>query len=1054
MIPEPGDPNREVHVNETFHVQTNDELTKKEHKHIEADDQTIQTILLDLPKDIYATVDSCETAQEIWLLVQQMMKGSDIGIQEKKDKLFSEWEREINTFQKRLPAISSFKNLQVEWSRHVTIVHQTKDLHAAYYTQLYDFLKYNQKEVDDLKAERLAKTQDPLALMATSNNPYTFPVLHQDQPSFNKNYMQQLMPNPKDITDPTTTMNMVTQNVVQNPRIHNTGNQNGLIVVPGNANQNLNENGNLVAVRAKGNATRHNGNQIRCYNCRGFGYFDRNCTVKPRRRDAAYLQTQLLIDQKEEARIQLQAEEFDLMAAAADLDEIEKVNINCILMANLQQVSTLGTQTDKAPVYDSDGSVEVHNYEDCYDNEIFNMFTQEERYTELLEPISKPHQVPQNNNNVISEVSNVEQSGHKALELEIERPLRAVVSQDIMFVVQNNSVDETSNLQTELECMKERFENYIIINENDYAKLWNDWYKKCEECKFDKILYDKAYNDMQQKIRRLQAQLGDLKGKSKDTSCVSDTLNPLSQKLENKNIELEFQVLNYAKENDHLKTTYKNLFDSISVTRNQSKTIIDSLQNKLHDTIYENAKLRAQLFDKVFDQKDTACGTSANTKFAKQSILGKPPKVGMFRINPFKPSREEKHAPNKVRASARTNPITVSEPPVITKKVVNSNSNGLSSTGIENTKTRRPQSRSNTKNDRVLSVTPQQNRVVECRNRTLVEAARTMLIFSRAPLFLWAEAIATAYFTQIRSIIHRRFTKTPYELNNGRKPDISFLHVFGALCYPKNDREDILKLGVKGGIGFFIGYSADSCAFRVYNRSSGLNLTYAPSTITTQQPTKGELDLLFEATYDDYIGGQPSSVPRTILATQAHQGTTDLTLFIRRFVDDILVVQVYVDDIIFSSTHPRYTQLFSDLMKSHFEMSMMGEMTFFLGLQVNQSPCGIFINQSNYVLEILKKYEMESCDPVGNLMEIKDKLDLDKNGTPVKPTEKHLKEVKRIFLYLRGTINTGLWYTKDSGFEPTRFSDADYARCKDTFKSTFGGAQFLGEKLVSWSSKK
>ncbi|GKC69831.1 retrovirus-related pol polyprotein from transposon TNT 1-94, partial [Tanacetum coccineum] len=114
--------------------------------------------------------------------------------------------------------------------------------------------------------------------------------------------------------------------------------------------------------------------------------------------------------------------------------------------------------------------------------------------------------------------------------------------------------------------------------------------------------------------------------------------------------------------------------------------------------------------------------------------------------------------------------------------------------------------------------TPQQNGVVERRNRTLVEAARTMLIFSRAPLFLWAEAIATACYTQNRSIIHRRFNKTPYELINGRKLDISFLHVFGALCYPKNDREDIGKLGAKGDIGFFISYSPDYCAYRVYNR--------------------------------------------------------------------------------------------------------------------------------------------------------------------------------------------------------------------------------------------
>ncbi|GJT65517.1 hypothetical protein Tco_1016997 [Tanacetum coccineum] len=213
---------------------------------------------------------------------------------------------------------------------------------------------------------------------------------------------------------------------------------------------------------------------------------------------------------------------------------------------------------------------------------------------------------------------------HKALEWEIERLLRAVVSQDIMSIVQNNSVVDTSNLQTKLERTKERFENCIIKKENEYAKLWNDWYKKCEECKYDKISYDKAYNDMQQKIERLQAQLGDQKGKSKDTPCVSDTLDPLPQKLENENVELEFQVRNYEKENAHLKTAYKNLFDSINVTRAQTKLIIDSLQNKLHDTIYENAKLRAQLFDKVSEQKDTTKGTSTNTKFANQSTERKP----------------------------------------------------------------------------------------------------------------------------------------------------------------------------------------------------------------------------------------------------------------------------------------------------------------------------------------------------------------------------------------------------------------------------------------------
>ncbi|GJX10231.1 hypothetical protein Tco_0200090 [Tanacetum coccineum] len=104
------------------------------------------------------------------------------------------------------------------------------------------------------------------------------------------------------------------------------------------------------------------------------------------------------------------AEELD-DGFASDLDEIEEFNANCILMANLQQASTSSTQTNTAPVYDSDESAEVQLHENCYNDEIFNMFTQEEQYTELLEPIPEPHQVPQNDSNIISEVSSVEQGG-------------------------------------------------------------------------------------------------------------------------------------------------------------------------------------------------------------------------------------------------------------------------------------------------------------------------------------------------------------------------------------------------------------------------------------------------------------------------------------------------------------------------------------------------------------------------------------------------------------------------------------------------------------------
>ncbi|GJR77937.1 retrovirus-related pol polyprotein from transposon TNT 1-94 [Tanacetum coccineum] len=114
--------------------------------------------------------------------------------------------------------------------------------------------------------------------------------------------------------------------------------------------------------------------------------------------------------------------------------------------------------------------------------------------------------------------------------------------------------------------------------------------------------------------------------------------------------------------------------------------------------------------------------------------------------------------------------------------------------------------------------TPQQNGVVERRNRTLVEAARTMLTFANLPLFLWAEAIATAFFTKNRLIIHKRFDKTPYELINKRKPNIKFFHVFGCRCYLLNDYDDVGKLKAKWDIGVFVGYSKESAAFRVYNK--------------------------------------------------------------------------------------------------------------------------------------------------------------------------------------------------------------------------------------------
>ncbi|GJZ65166.1 retrovirus-related pol polyprotein from transposon TNT 1-94 [Tanacetum coccineum] len=219
-----------------------------------------------------------------------------------------------------------------------------------------------------------------------------------------------------------------------------------------------------------------------------------------------------------------------------------------------------------------------------------------------------------------------------------------------------------------------------------------------------------------------------------------------------------------------------------------------------------------------------------------------------------------------------------------------------------------------------------------------------------------------------------------------------------------------------------------------------------------------------------------------LLSEEFSKGVFDPTLFTRKASRDILLVQIYVDDIIFASTKPAMCDEFAKIMSSKFKMSMMGKMSFFLGLQISQSPRGIFINQSNYALEIIKKYGMLSSDPVDFPMVDKSKLDEDLLGKLVdlthyrgmigslmyltssrpdlvfavcmcaryqaKPTEKHLHKVKQIFRYLKGTIDMGLWYSKDSCITLIAYADADHARCQDTRRNTSGSAQFLGDKLL------
>nr|GEX07611.1 retrovirus-related Pol polyprotein from transposon TNT 1-94 [Tanacetum cinerariifolium] len=544
---------------------------------------------------------------------------------------------------------------------------------------------------------------------------------------------------------------------VENLNGYNNVQNNGLIGVLGNANHNLNGNGNLVAARARENGAGHNGNQIRCYNYRG-------------------------------VEIQLKAEKFDLMAVATDLDEIEEVNANSILMANLQEASTSGidntkTRRPQPRSNTKNDRVPSASKSSCNKNKGVKV---EEHHRNLLVSKNKKHMSTTCNN-----IKFASQNVKSKVVFAMCKQCLISVNHDVCLLNYVNGKTSRGKKQT------------ANVSINEKQKKQQPKVIKTKKVGFIKRLATPKPSKPRFFLRwSPTGRLFDLKGKiiassesesqpdysNGDIACTSNPLEPKIKRFPNSTSFL-------GRSKDEAPKVIKTFLKRITILL-QSHVIIIRTNNGKE---FENQVLK-EYFDSV---------------------------------------------------------------------------------GISH---------------QVSSVhTPQQNRVVKRRNQTLVEAARTMFIFSRALLFLWAEAIATACFTQNRSIIYRRFNKTPYELINGRKLDISFLHVFGALCYPKNDREDIRKLGndredirklgAKGDIGFFIGYSADSCAFRVYNRrtkkimvtmnvsfdellamafeqrssklglqsmtsrqiSSGLDLTYAPSTITTQQPTEGDLDLQFEA---------------------------------------------------------------------------------------------------------------------------------------------------------------------------------------------------------------
>ncbi|GKC18703.1 putative ribonuclease H-like domain-containing protein, partial [Tanacetum coccineum] len=299
--------------------------------------------------------------------------------------------------------------------------------------------------------------------------------------------------------------------------------------------------------------------------------------------------------------------------------------------------------------------------------------------------------------------------------------------------------------------------------------------------------------------------------------------------------------------------------------------------------------------------------------------------------------------------------------------------------------------------------TPQQNGVAERKNRTLIEAARTMLADSKL-LYLLGEAVNTCLGIKLMVMQYKENYKMQGQAGNKARLVAQGYTQEEGIDYDEGKIEIRKSMFV-----YFLGLKIQEFPLtRVYKVEKALyGLHQAP-----------------KAWYE--------TLSTYLLDNGFQRGTIDKTLFIKKVKGDILLVQVYVDDIIFGSTKKSLCTEFEKLMHKKFLMSSMGELTFFLGLQVTQKDDGIFINQDKpdimFIVCACARFQ-------------------------VTPKVSQLHAMKRIFRYLKCQPKLDLWYPKDSPFDLEAYTDSDYAGASLDKKSTTGGCQFLGSRLISWQCK-